>query len=63
MNYATMDKELRCVIATLQEFRSMLLSVELHVHTDLKNMINIGDFSQQCLHWISYADEYGPELH
>jgi hypothetical protein len=33
MNYATIDKELLCVIATIREFRSMLLVAELHAHT------------------------------
>jgi hypothetical protein len=63
MNYATIDKELLCVIATLREFRSMLLGAELHIHTDHKNILNIGDSSQCQLRWISYVDEYGPELH
>ncbi len=36
MNYATIDKELLCVIATLHEFHSMLIGAELHVHTDQK---------------------------
>jgi hypothetical protein len=36
MNYATIDKEFLCVIATLREFHSMLLGAELHVHTDQK---------------------------
>ncbi len=49
--------------ARIQEFCSKLLSAELHVHTDHKNILNVGDSSQQCLHWISYVDEYGPELH
>jgi hypothetical protein len=41
----------------------MLLGAELHVHTDHKNILSIGDSSQQHLCWISYVDEYGPELH
>ena len=47
MNYATIDKELLCVGATLREFRSMLLGAELHVHTDHKNILNVDDSSQQ----------------
>jgi hypothetical protein len=38
MNYATIDKELLCVIATLHDFCSMMLGAELHVHTDHKNI-------------------------
>jgi hypothetical protein len=63
MNYATIDKEILCVIATLHEFCSMLLGAELHIHTDHKNILSIGDSSQQRLCWISYDDEYGPEIH
>jgi hypothetical protein len=36
INYAIINKELLCVIATQREFRSMLLGAELHVHTDQK---------------------------
>jgi hypothetical protein len=60
---ATIDKELLYVVATLQEFRSILLGAELHIHTDHKNILNIDDSSHQQLCWISYVDEYGPELH
>jgi hypothetical protein len=63
MNYATIDKELLCVIATLREFRSMLLGAELHIHTDHKNILNVGDLSERRLRWISYVDEYSPTLH
>ena len=63
MNYATIVKELLCVIVTLREFCSMLLGAELHVHTNHMNILNIGDSSQRQLHWILYVDEYGPELH
>ncbi len=33
-NYASIDKEILCVVATLKEFRSMLLGAELHIYTD-----------------------------
>ncbi len=62
-NYATIDKELLCVVATLKEFRSMLLGAELHIYTDHKNILNVGDSSERRLRWISYVDEYGPTLH
>jgi hypothetical protein len=63
MNYATIDKELLCVIATLREFRSMLLGAKIHIHTDHKNILNVGDSSERHLQWISYVDEYNPTLH
>ncbi len=63
MNYATIDKELLFIVATLCKFRSMLLGAELHVHIDNKNILSIGDSSQLCLCWISYVDEYGLEIH
>jgi hypothetical protein len=63
MNYTTIDKKRLCVIATLHQCHFMLLGAELHVHTDHKNILSIGDSSQQGLCWISYVDEYGLELH
>jgi hypothetical protein len=38
MNYATTDKELLCVIATLRKFCSIMIGAELHVHTDHKSI-------------------------
>ncbi len=40
MNYATIDKELLCVIVTLHKFCSMMLGAELHVHTDHKIILS-----------------------
>ncbi len=62
-NYATIDKEHLCVIATLREFPSMLLGIELHVYTDHKNILNVGNSSEQRVCGISYVDEYGPTIH
>ena len=62
-NYATIDKELLCVVVTLREFQSMLLGAELHIYTDHKNILNVGNLSEQRLHWISYVDKYGPTIH
>jgi hypothetical protein len=45
-NYATIHKEFLCVIATLKEFRSMLLSAELHTYTDHMNILHVGDLSE-----------------
>jgi hypothetical protein len=63
MNYATIDRELLCVIGTLHEFNLMLLGAEFHIHTDHKNILNVGDSSEQHLQWISYVDECSPTLH
>jgi hypothetical protein len=45
-NYLTIDEELLCVVATLREFQSMLLGVELHIYTDHKNILNVGNSSE-----------------
>jgi hypothetical protein len=57
--YATIDKEHLCVVVTLTESRSMLLGAELHIYTDHKNILKVGNLSELWLHWISYVDEYG----
>jgi len=63
MKNAMIDKELLCVVATLREFRSMLFGAELHIHTDHRNILNVGNSSRCYLKWISYVDEYGPTIH
>jgi hypothetical protein len=63
MIYLTIDKELLDAVATHCKLCSMLLGAELHVHTDHKNILSIGDSPQQCLCRISYVDEYGPKLY
>ncbi len=41
----------------------MLLGAELHIYTDHKHILNVGNSSERRLPWISYVDEYGPTLH
>jgi hypothetical protein len=41
MNYATIDKKLLCVVATLHEFHSMLFGAELYIHTDHRNILKL----------------------
>jgi hypothetical protein len=56
-NYATIVKELLCVVATLKEFQSMLLVAELNMYTDHKNTLYVGNLSEQRLCRIFYIDE------
>jgi hypothetical protein len=59
MNYATIDKELCCVIATLHQFRSMMLGAELHVHTDHKNIPSALVTHHSNVFAGSLVDKYG----
>lgn len=43
MNYLTIDKELLFVVSTVKGFQSMLLGAEIHIYTDHKNILSIGD--------------------
>jgi hypothetical protein len=40
-NYSTVDKELLSIAMTPCEFWSMLLSAELHIHTNHRNILKI----------------------
>jgi predicted metal-dependent hydrolase len=57
-NYTTTEKEMLSIVATLEEFHSMLFCANIHMFTNHKNLTFDDLKTQRILRWHNKVEEF-----
>ena len=61
-NYTTTEKELLYIVASLKEFRNILLGHQITVYTGNKNLTDKILNTERVMRWSLILEDFGPEL-